>query len=138
MDVGTTRKSSARRFARLKRLALWVAYAPCTKPNQDVYDLLRYGVKVKRSVGDQFETAWLIDWDNPWANHFVVAEEVTIAGEHKKRPDVVLYVNGLALGVIEFKRSKVSVSEGIRQHIGQSERALHPIVLRHRAVRVRG
>lgn len=86
--------------------------------NQDVYDLLRYGVKVKRSVGDQFETAWLIDWDNPWANHFVVAEEVTIAGEHKKRPDVVLYVNGLALGVIEFKRSKVSVSEGIRQHIG--------------------
>ncbi|MFT3942229.1 MAG: type I restriction endonuclease subunit R [Ancrocorticia sp.] len=86
--------------------------------NRDVYDLLRYGVKVKRSVGDQFETVWLIDWDNPEANHFVVAEEVSIVGEHKKRPDVVLYVNGLALGVIEFKRSKVSASEGIRQHIG--------------------
>lgn len=86
--------------------------------NREVYDLLRYGVKVKRGVGDQFETVWLIDWDNTEANHFLVAEEVAIAGEHNKRPDVVLYVNGLALGVIEFKRSKVSVTEGIRQNIG--------------------
>lgn len=86
--------------------------------NREVYGLLRYGVKVKRGVGDQFETVWLIDWDKPEANHFVVAEEVAIAGEHSKRPDVVLYVNGLALGVIEFKRSKVSVTEGIRQNIG--------------------
>lgn len=86
--------------------------------NREVYGLLRYGVKVKRGVGDLFETVWLVDWNNPEANHFVVAEEVAIAGEHNKRPDVVLYVNGLALGVIEFKRSKVSVTEGIRQNIG--------------------
>lgn len=86
--------------------------------NREVYHLLRYGVKVKRGVSDQYESVWLIDWDNPHANHFVVAEEVSIAGEHKKRPDVVLYVNGLALGVIEFKRSKVNVAEGIRQNIG--------------------
>ena len=52
-----------------------------------------------------FETVWLIDWSNPDANHFVVAEEVSIKGEHNKRPDVVLYVNGIALGVIELKRS---------------------------------
>ena len=95
--------------------------------NRDVYDLLRYGVKVKRGVGDQFETVWLIDWDNPEANHFVVAEEVSIAGAHNKRPDVVLYVNGLSLGVIEFKRSKVSVTEGIRQNIGnQSAHFIRP------------
>ncbi|OZB87933.1 MAG: restriction endonuclease subunit R, partial [Microbacterium sp. 14-71-5] len=95
--------------------------------NREVYGLLRYGVKVKRDVGDQFETVWLIDWANPEANHFVVAEEVAIAGEHNKRPDVVLYVNGLALGVIEFKRSKVSVTEGIRQNIGnQSAHFIRP------------
>lgn len=88
------------------------------RANREVYDLLRYGVKVKRRVGDQFETVWPIDWSDPGANHFVVVEEVLIAGEHSKRPDVVLYVNGLALGVIEFKRSKVSVTEGIRQNIG--------------------
>ncbi|MGO2986125.1 MAG: type I restriction endonuclease, partial [Brevibacterium aurantiacum] len=75
--------------------------------NHEVYDLLRYGVKVKRGVGEQYKTVWAIDWDNPDANHFVIAEEVSISGEHNKRPDVVLYVNGLALGVIEFKRSKV-------------------------------
>lgn len=89
--------------------------------NRRVYGLLRYGVKVKRSVSDNFETIWLIDWDNPEANHFVVAEEVSIKGKHSKRPDVVLYVNGIALGVIELKRSKVSVGDGIRQHLGNQK-----------------
>ncbi|MBN9611599.1 MAG: restriction endonuclease subunit R [Actinobacteria bacterium 69-20] len=95
--------------------------------NHEIYGLLRYGVKVKRGVGDQFETVWPIDWGNPEANHFVVAEEVSIEGSHNKRPDVVLYVNGLALAVIEFKRSKVSVTEGIRQNIGnQSAHFIRP------------
>jgi type I restriction enzyme, R subunit len=89
--------------------------------NRRVYELLRYGVKVKRGVSDQYETVELIKWDNPKANHFVVAEEVSIKGEHNKRPDAVLYVNGLALGVIEFKRSKVTLSEGIRQNIGNQQ-----------------
>jgi type I restriction enzyme, R subunit len=89
--------------------------------NREVYDLLRYGVKVKRSVSDPHETVWLIDWEHPDANDFVVAEEVTIKGQHDKRPDVVLYVNGLALAVIEFKRSRVSVSEGIRQNYGNQQ-----------------
>ena len=64
------------------------------------------------------ETVWLIDWENPEANHFAIAEEVTVLGQHTKRPDLVLYVNGIALGTIELKRSKVAVSEGIRQTIG--------------------
>jgi type I restriction enzyme, R subunit len=89
--------------------------------NRAVYDLLRYGVKVKRSVSDPHETVWLIDWEHPDANEFVAVEEVTIKGQHDKRPDVVLYVNGLALAVIEFKRSRVSVSEGIRQNIGNQQ-----------------
>lgn len=89
--------------------------------NRDVYQLLRYGVKVKPGVGEQTETVWLIDWANPDANHFVVVEEVTVLGQHTKRPDVVLYVNGLALGTIELKRSKVSVTEGIRQTIGNQK-----------------
>ncbi|MGO2031957.1 MAG: type I restriction endonuclease, partial [Glutamicibacter ardleyensis] len=90
--------------------------------NRDVYDMLRYGVKVKPGIGENTETVWLIDWSDPQANHFVVAEEVSIKGEHTKRPDVVLYVNGLAMGVIELKRSKVAVSEGIRQNIGNQKK----------------
>jgi len=85
--------------------------------NKDVYELLRYGVKVKPEVGENTQTVWLIDWNNPERNHFAIAEEVTVAGKNNKRPDIVLYVNGIALGVLELKRSKVSVSEGIRQNL---------------------
>jgi type I restriction enzyme R subunit len=89
--------------------------------NKEVYGLLRYGVKVKPGIGEHTETVWLIDWEHPDANHFGVAEEVTVAGNHVKRPDLVLYVNGIAFGTIELKRSKVAVSEGIRQTIGNQK-----------------
>src|SRR4051812_38927874 len=49
--------------------------------NRDVYELLRYGVKVKPGAGERSETVWLIDWDNPHANHFVIVEEVTVLGQ---------------------------------------------------------
>lgn len=95
--------------------------------NRAVYDLLRYGVKVKPGVGEQTETVWLIDWKNPTENDFAIAEEVSVLGHYNKRPDVVLYVNGLALATLELKRSKVSVSEGIRQTIGnQSKEFIRP------------
>ncbi len=90
--------------------------------NRDVYGLLRYGVKVRPGVGEQTETVWLIDWAHPEANHFALAEEVTVLGQHTKRPDIVLYVNGIALVTLELKRSKVAVSEGIRQTIGNQQR----------------
>lgn len=90
--------------------------------NKDVYSLLRYGVKVKPDAGENTETVWLVDWDNPENNHFAIAEEVTVRGPHDKRPDIVLYVNGIALGVLELKRSTVSVSEGIRQNLDNQKR----------------
>lgn len=65
---------------------------------------------------------WLIDWKNPEANDFAIAEEVSIKGENTKCPDIVLYVNGIALGVIELKRSSVSVSEGIRQNLDNQKK----------------
>jgi type I restriction enzyme R subunit len=90
--------------------------------NKAVYNLLRYGVKVKEGAGEQTQTVWLIDWHTPENNNFAIAEEVTIAGELKKRPDIVLYVNGIALGVLELKRSSVSVAEGIRQNLGNQQK----------------
>ncbi|NLZ46190.1 MAG: HsdR family type I site-specific deoxyribonuclease, partial [Clostridiales bacterium] len=83
--------------------------------NKEVYSLLRYGIKIKEEAGENKETVFLIDWENPLENDFAIAEEVTIKGVHNKRPDIVIYVNGIALGVLELKRSTVSVSEGIRQ-----------------------
>lgn len=89
--------------------------------NRAVYGLLRYGVPVKLAAGENAETVWLIDWENPRKNDFAIAEEVTLRPElpdaHERRPDLVLYVNGLALGVIELKRSAVTIGDGIRQLI---------------------
>lgn len=84
--------------------------------NKNVYAALRYGINVKEETGQNKETVYLIDWKNPLENDFAIAEEVTIKGQHNKRPDIVLYINGIALGVLELKRSTVSVSEGIRQN----------------------
>ena len=94
--------------------------------NKSVYELLRYGVKVKADVGENTQTVWLIDWKHPLNNHFAIAEEVTVKGAdakaNTKRPDVVIYVNGIALGVLELKRSTVSVSEGIRQNLDNQKK----------------
>lgn len=85
--------------------------------NKEVYTLLRYGAQVKEHAGENKETVMFINWEDPYDNDFYIAEEVSIKGEHTKRPDIVLYVNGIALGVLELKRSTVSVSEGIRQNL---------------------
>lgn len=68
--------------------------------NKNVYQKLRYGIKVKAEAGENFETVHLFDWENFANNDFAIAEEVTIKGNKTKRPDIVIYVNGIALGVI--------------------------------------
>lgn len=83
--------------------------------NHAVYGLMRYGVAVQVEAGKPSETVKLINWDNPAANDFAIAEEVTLRGGFERRPDLVLYVNGIALGVIELKNSRVSIGDGIRQ-----------------------
>jgi type I restriction enzyme R subunit len=85
--------------------------------NKDVYCLLRYGVQAKESPENNYQTVWLIDWETPENNDFYIAEEVTVRGQHNKRPDIVLYVNGIAIAVLELKRSIISVSQGIRQNL---------------------
>ena len=90
--------------------------------NREVYGLFRYGVKVRPATGEQTVTVWLIDWKDPANNDFAIAEEVTVAGKNSKRPDLVLYVNGIALGVLELKRSTVSVTEGIRQNLDSQKK----------------
>jgi type I restriction enzyme, R subunit len=87
------------------------------EPNKQVYALLRYGVTIQPEIGQNRQTVWLIDWEEWSNNDFAIAEEVTIKGIHKKRPDIVIYINGIAVAVLELKRSTVSISEGIRQNL---------------------
>ena len=89
--------------------------------NQEVYSLLRYGVPVKIEAGKVTETVRLIDWQQPGKNDFAIAEEVTLYGNHERRPDLVLYVNGIAIGVLELKNSRISIGDGIRQNLSNQQ-----------------
>ena len=83
--------------------------------NETVYALLRYGVDVQVQAGKPYEKVNLINWGEPQKNDFAFAQEVTLKGGLERRPDLVLYVNGIAVGVIELKRSIVGIGDGIRQ-----------------------
>src|SRR6266511_4631119 len=66
--------------------------------NQEVYKLQRYRVQVKTEAGKVTDTIHLINWNQAEKNDFHIAEEVTLKGGHERRPDIVLYVNGIAVG----------------------------------------
>ena len=85
------------------------------------YQLLRYGVPVQIAAGKAHETVHLIDWEHPEKNDFALAEEVTLKGGYQRRPDLVLYINGLAIAVIELKRNSVELADGVRQLITNQE-----------------
>ncbi len=87
------------------------------KANQDVYSLLKYGAKVHENPGEPDKTVYFIDWEHSTNNVFAVAEEVTLKLGSERRPDLVVYINGIAIAVIELKKSTVSVSQGIRQNL---------------------
>ena len=97
--------------------------------NKVVYSLLRYGVQVQAEAGENAETVWLIDWNDPTLNDFAIAEEVTLhadhANAHERRPDIVIYVNGIAVGVLELKNSRVDIGEGIRQNLSNQQAAFN-------------
>ena len=89
--------------------------------NEAVYQLLRYGVPVKTEAGKVTETVHLVNWAEPEANDFALAEEVTLKGGHERRPDLVLYLNGIAIAVLELKKSSVGIGDGIRQNLSNQQ-----------------
>ncbi len=88
--------------------------------NNTLYETLISHVKAQPAPDKPHENVSFFDFDNPTANHFAIAEEVSyidpLTGSHS-RPDIVVYVNGIALAVIELKRSTVTLQEGIKQHL---------------------
>jgi type I restriction enzyme R subunit len=91
--------------------------------NLRTYQLLRYGVPVQIAAGKPHDTVHLVEWDPDRidANDFALAEEVTLRGGYERRPDIVLYLNGIAVGVIELKRSSIEIADGVRQLITNQE-----------------
>lgn len=116
--------SPAHISAALQKLELAADTAGNDSPyqaNLRIYQLLRYGVAVQVAVGQTHDTVHLIDWGHPEKNDFGLAEEVTLKGGHERRPDLVVYLNGLAVGVIELKRGSVEIADGVRQLITNQE-----------------
>ena len=75
--------------------------------NKRFHQMLVDGVEVEHADGDGRISGLLVrivDWDDVEANNFLVANQFTIRdGDHQRRPDVVVFVNGLPLAVIELK-----------------------------------
>lgn len=86
----------------------------------DVYKLLRNGASVSQGYNEVNTTVQFIDWNNWTQNTYAVADEVTVKRDIEdlkhRRPDMVVYVNGIALVVLELKRMSVSVANAIRQN----------------------
>lgn len=89
--------------------------------NQRLYSRLAYGVTVTEFMPDGKKhqpTIAIIDWDDPAANRFDVTEDLSVlsqgSGNHRA-PDVVAYVNGIPLVVIECGRP--TVREAIERHL---------------------
>lgn len=76
--------------------------------NEAFHKLLTEGVDVKGREGTENKTfkVWLMDFENPLNNDFVAVNQFTIVEKHtNKRPDVILFINGLPLVVIEIKNA---------------------------------
>ncbi|NLE03863.1 MAG: type I restriction endonuclease subunit R, partial [Crenarchaeota archaeon] len=76
--------------------------------NEAFHRLLTEGISVSKRVDgdDRGDRVWLIDFKNPYNNDFVVANQFTVVeNNNNKRPDVILFVNGIPLVVIELKNA---------------------------------
>ncbi|MCX8473490.1 MAG: type I restriction endonuclease subunit R [Sediminibacterium sp.] len=95
------RAEALRNVLRVQFTTLWAN-------NEAFHKLLTEGVNVKGRDGELIKTfkVWLIDYQNPANNDFVAVNQFTIVENHNnKRPDVIIFVNGLPLVVIEIKNA---------------------------------
>lgn len=99
-----------------------VRYNGLQKTNEDVYDLLTLGTALEQTIEGNSKSFTLqyIDWETPSNNTFHVTAEFSVERNRSTettRPDIVLFVNGIPLAVIECKSPKTEVDQAISQMI---------------------
>ncbi|WP_196781435.1 type I restriction endonuclease subunit R [Flavobacterium sufflavum] len=97
------------------------------KTNENIHDLLTLGKSFNETIqGDRKAyTMRFIDWENPENNAYHITDEFVVEGiKEKRRPDIVLFINGIPFIVIENKRrdKNASLTEAISQHIRNQKR----------------
>jgi type I restriction enzyme R subunit len=90
--------------------------------NRDIWELLREGVKVsipdRERGGQKIERVGLIDWVNPEANDFLLVTQLTITGTlYTCRPDLIGFVNGIPLVVIELKKPSAPAKQAFDDNL---------------------
>ncbi len=117
--TGEQAKSAIRKLK--EEIAQCSNFETLMETSEKVYERLCYGVSIRRGLNETDLTVHLVDWANPKNNIFEIAEEVTVScdgltvTEHR-RPDIVVYINGIVMVILELKRQGVPVAEGIRQN----------------------
>ena len=109
------------------RLAMSLAAA-----NRDVYELLKQGVQVSvpdpERGGQKTERVRVVDWENPAANDFLLVSQMTITGQlYTCRPDLIGFLNGLPLVVMEFKKPGVPARAALEENITSYKHPLNGI-----------
>lgn len=89
--------------------------------NREIYKLLRDGASVniaKANGESEVETVRFFDFDTPKNNHFLAVSQLWIVGEmYTRRPDIVVFVNGIPLMLLELKASHKSLVDAYRDNI---------------------
>ncbi len=90
--------------------------------NREMHELLKHGVKVivpdKERGGQKTERIRVIDWENPEANDFLLVSQMSIQGPlYLRRPDLIGFVNGLALVVVELKKPGVPAQQAFTDNL---------------------
>jgi type I restriction enzyme R subunit len=91
------------------------------RANQEVYQLLKEGVKVTYRTADDeaaIEVVKVIDWETPENNDFFLASQFWISGDYgKKRADLLGFVNGIPLVFLELKASHISLENAYKHNL---------------------
>ncbi|MBK1830775.1 type I restriction endonuclease subunit R [Verrucomicrobiaceae bacterium R5-34] len=97
--------------------------------NREIDKLLRGGVKVtipdRERGGQRIDVVRVIDWDDAAANDFLLVSQFWITGDlYTKRPDLIAFVNGLPLVLIELKKPGVNVREAYDKNLTDYKEAI--------------
>ncbi len=121
---GITRKFSNKNITAAIDALKNIPFDGLIRTNEQIYDLLSLGKSFEEIIQGNFKSFNLnyINWENPHNNVFHVTEEFEVeklkSHEHR-RPDIVLFVNGIPFAVIECKRPDIKdpIKEAISQQI---------------------
>ncbi len=100
--------------------------------NREIYGLLKEGISVSvpdlKQGGQKIERLRVVDWSNPTGNDFVLVSQMTITGPlYTCRPDLIGFVNGLPLVVIELKKPGVPAKQAFDENLTSYKHPLNGI-----------